>query len=148
MMIKQFDVRFVEFIPENIQDGVIYVSIECVVAIHKCACGCGQKVVTPFTPTDWKLTYDGETISLNPSIGNWSYPCRSHYIIHNSSVVWAKGMSSEMIALGRQRDKRNKAIFYNQKNSNGQQANELDKMPSETKSGGLLRTIARFFGFK
>ena len=32
--------------------------------------------------------FDGRTISLNPSIGNWSYPCRSHYWIKGNRVVW------------------------------------------------------------
>ncbi|WP_417924835.1 DUF6527 family protein [Collimonas pratensis] len=27
---------------------------------------------------DWSLTYDGKTVSLDPSIGNWSLPCRAH----------------------------------------------------------------------
>jgi hypothetical protein len=42
-------------------------------------CGCGKKVVLPLHPTHGKLTYDGETVSLSPSVGNWSFPCESHY---------------------------------------------------------------------
>jgi Family of unknown function (DUF6527) len=33
-----------------------------------CCCGCGEKVVTPLRPTDWKLIFDGKTISLDPSL--------------------------------------------------------------------------------
>jgi hypothetical protein len=47
----------------------------------KCCCGCGHEVVTPFSPTDWKLTFDCVSVSLYPSIGNWSPPCRAHYFI-------------------------------------------------------------------
>jgi len=67
--------EFVEHIPEELEEGVLYVSITYATAAHKCACGCGREVITPFTPTDWKMTFDGETISLAPSIGNWNFEC-------------------------------------------------------------------------
>ncbi|MFC4855982.1 DUF6527 family protein [Actinophytocola glycyrrhizae] len=28
---------------------------------------------------DQRRDFNGETVSLSPSIGNWSFPCRSHY---------------------------------------------------------------------
>ena len=71
--------EFVEFIPDELEQGTVYVSIRFATASHLCVCGCGNKVVTPIRPTDWTLTFDGKTISLNPSIGNWSFPCQSHY---------------------------------------------------------------------
>ena len=79
---------FVKSVPEQLEDGVIYVSIEYATAIHKCCCGCGNQVVTPLSPRDWKLTFDGETISLQPSIGNWNFKCRSHYWITRNRVEW------------------------------------------------------------
>jgi hypothetical protein len=82
--------KFVEFIPETLEDRVLYVSMIYGTVSHKCGCGCGREVVTPLTPTDWKLIFDGETISLHPSIGNWNYPCRSHYWIRNDRVLWAE----------------------------------------------------------
>jgi hypothetical protein len=87
--------RFVEFIPETLEEDVLYVSVAYGTVSHQCCCGCGQAVVTPLTPTDWKLTFDGETISLYPSIGNWSFPCRSHYWVRNSRVDWAEDWSEE-----------------------------------------------------
>lgn len=69
---------FVELIPDEFDDGTVYVSIPYATVVHRCCCGCGQEIVTPLTPTDWTLSFDGETISLDPSIGNWSLPCRSH----------------------------------------------------------------------
>jgi hypothetical protein len=78
--------EFVEQIPERLNDGVLYVSMSFGTVVHKCACGCGSEVVTPLSPTDWKLTFDGESISLHPSIGNWSFACRSHYWITNGQV--------------------------------------------------------------
>jgi hypothetical protein len=72
---------------------------------HKCCCGCGQEVVTPLSPTDWKLTYDGASISLSPSIGNWSFACQSHYWIEKSTVKWADNWSKDRIDAGRSRDR-------------------------------------------
>jgi hypothetical protein len=60
---------FVEFIPDELEQGTVYVSIRFATASHLCVCGCGNKVVTPIRPTDWTLTFDGKTISLDPSIG-------------------------------------------------------------------------------
>lgn len=58
--------KFVEYIPNELTDGMIYVSMEFATAAHKCCCGCGHEVITPFTPTDWKLIYDGQSITLTP----------------------------------------------------------------------------------
>jgi hypothetical protein len=80
--------KFVKSVPENMEDGVIYISVDYATAIHKCCCGCGNEVVTPFSPTDWELTFDGKTISLYPSIGNWNFQCRSHYWIARNRVEW------------------------------------------------------------
>jgi hypothetical protein len=69
-------------------------------------------VVTPFSPTDWKLYFDGENVSLEPSIGNWSFPCRSHYWIRGGEVRWAANMSKHAIEAGRQHDRQRKAAYY------------------------------------
>ena len=81
-----FHPEFVELMPAKLEEGVLYVSMIHAVAIHKCACGCGEKVVTPLDPSDWTLTFDGITISLYPSIGNWNFGCRSHYFITNNQA--------------------------------------------------------------
>src|SRR5205807_234586 len=65
--------EFVEYMPDQLKDGVLYVSIPFATGAHKCCCGCGQEVVTPLSPTDWKLIFDGRSISLDPS--NLSLPC-------------------------------------------------------------------------
>lgn len=103
---------FVEEIPANMKQGVLYVSIECATAIHRCACGCGTEVVTPLSPTDWTMIFDGESVSLDPSIGNWSLACRSHYFIKRDVVRWASVMSQAAIEHGRARDQRNKAAYF------------------------------------
>lgn len=80
--------EFVEFIPRELEQGVLYISILHTSAIHLCACGCGLEVVTPIRPTEWKLLFDGETVSLKPSIGNEDFPCESHYWIENDRIRW------------------------------------------------------------
>jgi hypothetical protein len=99
-------------IPERIEPGVLYISMDFATAVHRCCCGCEEKVVTPFTPTDWKMTFDGETISLRPSVGNWNIPCRSHYVIDRSRVIEARPWTDWQIANERGRDKEVKAQFY------------------------------------
>src|SRR5262249_14539462 len=66
----------------------------------------------PLTPTDWELTFDGESITLSPSIGNWSFPCRSHYWIRNNRAEWALSMSQEEIDVGRAADLVAKQKWY------------------------------------
>lgn len=104
--------QFVEFIPTTLQDGVLYVSLAYSTASHLCCCGCGKEVVTPLSPTDWKLVCDGETVSLDPSIGNWSLACRSHYWIRRNRVHWAGQMSRDRIEAGRAHDRAAKARYY------------------------------------
>ncbi|WP_123682869.1 DUF6527 family protein [Amycolatopsis thermoflava] len=90
--------EFVETIPEDLDDGVLYVSITYSTAVHKCVCGCGHEVVTPLAPRQWWLTFDGEVVSLAPSIGNWSFPCRSHYWIRVGEVHRARTFTDTEIA--------------------------------------------------
>ncbi len=96
--------EFVEYIPDHLRNGTIYVSIAFATAVHKCCCGCGNEVITPLSPTDWELIFDGESISLEPSIGNWSFPCRSHYWIRRNKVIWAPQWSQDEINAGRAHD--------------------------------------------
>jgi hypothetical protein len=77
--------------------------------VHLCACGCGHEIVTPLSPTDWRLIFDGETVSLKPSIGNWSYECQSHYWIVRDRIRWARRLTRPEIDAGRARDRRAKA---------------------------------------
>ena len=104
--------KFVDHIPDQLDDGVLYVSIRFGTVVHKCACGCGQEVVTPLGPAEWQLTYDGRTISLAPSIGNWSFPCRSHYWIEGGNVLWARKFSGDKISLVRRKAKTRRDGYY------------------------------------
>lgn len=107
--------EFVEFIPKEIADETLYISIQFATAAHKCCCGCGSEVVTPLTPRDWQLTFDGESVSLYPSIGNWSFTCRSHYWIRNNKVIWATRWSEKEIRANRNYDAAMKRRFFKRK---------------------------------
>lgn len=109
---RHLEQRFVQYIPEKLEAGVLYISMEYATAAHACCCGCGQEVVTPFTPTDWNMTFDGETVSLSPSIGNWNMPCRSHYVIERSQVIEARPWTDEQVTAEHRRDKKAKASYY------------------------------------
>jgi len=104
--------RFVKHIPEMLEPGVLYISMEYGTAAHSCCCGCGEEVVTPFTPTDWKMTFDGESISLWPSVGNWNLRCRSHYVIDRGQVLAAGPWSNTQVEAERRRDKAAKDRYF------------------------------------
>jgi Family of unknown function (DUF6527) len=107
--IHQIIPQFVEFIPENLVIGYIYISERYSTAIHLCCCSCGEEVVTPLSQGEWRLRRDGDKISLWPSIGNWNFTCRSHYIIRNNRIEWAENMTSAQIRAVQARDIRDKA---------------------------------------
>jgi len=60
------------------------------------------------------MTFDGETISLWPSIGNWTLKCRSHYVIDRGEVIAAPPWTDEQVEAERHRDRAAKARFYGQ----------------------------------
>ena len=104
--------EFVDHIPDQLDEGVLYVSMRFGTIVHRCACGCGQEIVTPLGPAEWRLSYDGKSISLAPSIGNWGFPCRSHYWIKNSNVRWARSFSEDEVALVRKKANKRRKGYY------------------------------------
>lgn len=104
--------KFVEAIPEKLEDNVLYISIEHDTCLHLCCCGCKNEVVTPLSPHDWKLTYDGESVSLSPSIGNWNFKCQSHYWIKSNNIVWANMWSMDEIEENRKEDYQKKKEHF------------------------------------
>ncbi|MHB8163819.1 MAG: DUF6527 family protein [Methanoregula sp.] len=103
---------FVDMIPETLEEATLYVSIKYATTIHKCCCGCGFEVVAPLSPVDWSITFNGETVSLSPSIGNWSFPCKSHYWIRDSEVIWARLWSRREIETSRKKEQRSTDLYY------------------------------------
>jgi hypothetical protein len=113
--LKEITPKFVEFIPKELEAGTLYISGEYTTTAHECACGCGEKVVLPLHPTDWRLKFDGKAITMRPSIGNWSFPCRSHYLITGNRIEWAGEWTEAQIAAGRGRDARRKTSWHDQR---------------------------------
>lgn len=98
------DHEFVDQIPEELNHHTLYISIPYRMTAHLCMCGCGEKVVHPLRPHRWSLTFDGTTVSLAPSIGNDGLPCRSHYWITESRVIWHPKLTDLQITGARTRD--------------------------------------------
>lgn len=95
---------FVETFPDELGEGTLYVSVEYGSSAHRCFCGCGYEVYNKFSPHDWEMSFDGQNVSLWPSVGNWSFPCQSHYWITNGKIRHASTLSKETIESGRRAD--------------------------------------------
>lgn len=111
--------EFVEHMPRRLDRGVLYVSLPFRTVLHSCLCGCGEEVVTPLGPGEWSLTYDGETISIAPSIGNWSLACRSHYVIARSRVRWAREYSPKEVDRVRAANRRRRRRSFARRHDDG-----------------------------
>lgn len=121
-----FEHRFVEFVPETLEEGVIYVSIEYTTSVHKCACGCGKQVTTPLSPAFWELTFDGKSVTLFPSIGNWSFPCRSHYWIQRNRVISSRPWSEDEIRYARGLDAWSRKRYFERRLEGDADADRVD----------------------
>lgn len=147
MSCAQFEVSMVEFVPETLREGVLYVSMTYMTSSHLCACGCRREVVTPLSPRDWSISIRKERATLRPSIGNWSFPCRSHYWIIDNQVRWAGDMPDVLVQRGREISRQNKERYYS---SRKQQADaDLQRNQIADKSRpqvSFWRRIMRFFG--
>jgi hypothetical protein len=134
--------KFVEFIPEKVEEGILYVSIEYSTAIHKCVCGCGNEVVTPFSPTDWSLTFNGKSVTLHPSIGNWNFECKSHYWIRNNKIELAGSWTDRKINLGREKDLQRKKEYFEVTN-----IQKKEPVIQESQKFTFWQKISRLFRF-
>ena len=114
MMLKQLHLehQFVRHLPDELCSGILYISVEYATASHLCCCGCGEEVVTPFAPAQWKMTFNGDAVSLHPSIGNWLLKCRSHYVIKDGRVLEAGSWSDAQVAAGLAKDQAARGRMY------------------------------------
>lgn len=126
----------VQYIPRTLEPGVLYVSEEFEAAVHLCACGCGLKVSTPLGPTEWRLEETDNGPSLRPSVGNWQFPCQSHYWIDQGNIMWSDKWTLDQITTGRRAEERRRKAYYD----------ALDR-----ERGGMLRRlwhwVRRLFGW-
>jgi hypothetical protein len=132
--------EFVEFVPDELNERTLYVSIRYKTVVHLCCCGCGREVVTPLSPTDWKLTFDGASISLHPSIGSWSLPCKSHYWIDRNRAKWAPRWSQAQIDAGRAREALAKKEYFD---SLGMPSAQVPTAPAGSDEGRRKESLWR-----
>ena len=137
--------EFVDYIPKHLDDNVLYVSIRFGTVVHRCACGCGEEVVTPLGPAEWELTYDGNSVSLAPSIGNWNFPCRSHYWVDKGSVRWARGFSeAEVMVVRREARSRRDGYYQNERDASIEELS--DKMVRCNLKGSIWHILRSWGG--
>lgn len=90
--------EFVTTIPvdsSELEVGKLYISMKYNTVVHRCPCGCGALSEFGLHPATRKLIYDGEYVSIEPSIGARALSCRSHYWIIKNQIVWAATLGKE-----------------------------------------------------
>jgi hypothetical protein len=135
----RFQHIFITTIPDILESNKLYISIPFNTVLHKCACGCGEEVSTPLSPSDWEISYNGESVTLEPSIGNWTYRCRSHYLIRNNQVVWASNWSQKQINESREFREQ---IRQNEHSNSAKKETPPEQVP---KQKGLKQFFKRIF---
>lgn len=93
MKINELEPIYCEFIPDELQEGKIYIAREYGTAIHLCCCGCKNRASTrlmPFWNNGWTLTENAGKVTLRPSIGNFNgeSPYHAHYYITENRIEW------------------------------------------------------------
>ena len=110
--IQEIRAELVEFVPSNLENGILYVSQKYRTAAHLCCCGCGSKVVTPLKPGGWQVAIKKNSVTLHPSVGSWNLPCQSHYLIRGGLVIWSSQISPDAIAATRRRDQQAREFYF------------------------------------
>jgi hypothetical protein len=131
--------EFVQYIPRELEEGVLYISLEYAVTAHRCCCGCGTEVSLPLAPVEWKLIFDGPEVSLTPSIGRPGWPCESHYIIRQGRVLWLESLTPEIAAAHVRRAEAARASYYDTQDSTPAASAQ------GTKRAGRWERIKHFF---
>ena len=104
MKTRAWTAVWVDDMPASLEPGNLYVSVKHRLTEHLCACGCGTEVSLPLGRSEWRIEYDGESVSVWPSIGNWRLPCRSHYIIEKGLTSWSLAWTEKEIQTGQALD--------------------------------------------
>jgi len=124
----RFRYKLVDRIPMQMEEGVVYHTEEFELAGLLCACGCGHRI-TLIVPDSHEVWDDGGYATIQPSLGVFDAPCKSHYVIRAGKVQWLPAFSGSQAT----------------KIMQGQIARHVahDAMPASW----LLRSIATALGF-
>lgn len=145
MKVKSITPKFVTHLPEELMEGVLYISEEFATAAHMCCCGCKEEVITPLNKASWRLIKSGNMVSLHPSIGNWKFTCKSHYWIRNNQVIESQPMSQNRIEKVILKDREDKDRYIAQINKSSD-TTEKNKPPSnQSNDSSFLSFIASLF---
>ena len=131
--------EFVDYIPNDLEEGILYISPEFAVTAHLCCCGCGLEVSLPLAPFEWKLMFDGRSVSLWPSIGRAGWPCESHYWIRDCRVVWAEKLSPQSVEAHTARAEAARAAHFDEEP-------DADPIDDRAERGFWSRIRDRLFG--
>ena len=78
-----------------LENGVLYVVDGPNYVEYNCPCGCGNVVMLPcYTAPEtkegwgWVMQEESGRVTLQPSVYSTSWPCRSHYFIRESKILW------------------------------------------------------------
>lgn len=135
MKVKFLKPEYVNQLPDQMEEGSFYICKDFDLTAHKCCCGCGEDVFNKLGPAKWSLSehHDG-SVSLNPSIGNWKYACKSHYWITKNRVTDAGPMSDAKIAAVIMQDRKDSIEQIERFNSANKVSTVSDRIKSLTSS--------------
>jgi len=139
------DYEFVEYVPEELKERTLYISLTYRTALHKCCCGCGREVVTPLSPTGWRLTFDGKSVSLYPSVGSWNLPCQSHYLVTKNMVIWAPRWTEERVTRGRAQEARATEKYFAKTMATSEASSSMQPLTATKPTESLWQKIKRWF---
>ena len=88
----RFRYKLVDRIPTQMEEGVVYHTEEFELAGLLCACGCGHRI-TLIVPDSHRVWDEGGYATIQPSVGVFDAPCKSHVIIRAGKVQWLPAFS-------------------------------------------------------
>lgn len=136
---------FVDSLPEQLDEQTLYVCIPYATVAHRCVCGCENEVVTPLGRADWTLSYDGEAVSLSPSVGSWSLPCRSHYVIKRNEARWARSWTTDEVETGRSQDRHDRERTIDEPKPQASGKTQTAETPLDAVRPSLWRRVVAMF---
>ena len=88
----RFRYQLVDRIPKQMEEGVVYHTEEFELAGLLCACGCGHRI-TLIVPDSHRVWDEDGYATIQPSVGVFDAPCKSHYVIRAGNVQWLPAFS-------------------------------------------------------